>query len=282
MVAAMELVEKIHGEIDYNVDLIMRKGLFNANADVAVYAKKLNEAGFVKCKNVVDLKNAESENELIEYALRYKEKYPFLKFITEEVFFDICKKYNLVYADVGSYIGNVPIKNAKEIIDYDTITVDDWRPIKYNVRIYNSSEGSVIVTLTEEEYTKHIDISRLPIGLNGVISAAETLEGVMFPDRKRWRYAESLGFELAPVCQFDVELNGEKRGLFIAADMSLFDFGKEEHHEKKGFGFFKKPKTITIVNPDPIVFRFVKGGILIISKWGLEANDEQLVIPELN
>jgi hypothetical protein len=35
-------------------------------------------------------------------------------------------------------------------------------------------------------------------------------------------------------------------------------------------------------NLDPIVFRYVRGGILIISKWGLEANDPKLVIPELN
>jgi hypothetical protein len=39
---------------------------------------------------------------------------------------------------------------------------------------------------------------------------------------------------------------------------------------------------VKVINPDPIVFRFVRGGVLIISKWGLEAEDESLIIPEMN
>jgi hypothetical protein len=65
--------------------------------------------------------------------------------------------------------------------------------------------------------------------------------------------------------------------LFIAADKALFNL-KGLEKSKNGFGFFKKH----IPNPDPIVFRYVKGGILIISKWGLEANDPELTVPEMN
>ena len=62
-------------------------------------------------------------------------------------------------------------------------------------------------------------------------------------------------------------------GLFIAAPKSHFDL---KGLKKKGLGFFNF--TVTEVK-DPIVFRYVKGGIQVLSKWGLEANDEMLVNP---
>jgi hypothetical protein len=65
----------------------------------------------------------------------------------------------------------------------------------------------------------------------------------------------------------------DKRGLFIAADKSLFDL---KGLTKNGYVFFRK-KTV-----DPIVFRYVNYGVLIISKWGMEANDPELSVPELN
>jgi hypothetical protein len=59
--------------------------------------------------------------------------------------------------------------------------------------------------------------------------------------------------------------------LYIAASKSMFT-GLDKM-EKRGYEYIVK---------DPIVFRYVEGGLLIISKWGLEANDPELVVPELN
>lgn len=56
-----------------------------------------------------------------------------------------------------------------------------------------------------------------------------------------------------------------KDGYFIAAPKSHFDL---KGLTKKGKGFFKPE--------DPIVFKYVKGGILVVTKWGDEANDELL------
>ena len=42
-------------------------------------------------------------------------KYPFNKFITEDIVKQICKKYNLVFGDVSQFKGFVPQKNLDEI-----------------------------------------------------------------------------------------------------------------------------------------------------------------------
>lgn len=63
-----------------------------------------------------------------------------------------------------------------------------------------------------------------------------------------------------------------KNGLFICAPPSHFDL---KTLSKEGeLGYFKVEKWE--IN-DPIVFRYCKGGVQVISKWGLEASDEALV-----
>lgn len=60
----------------------------------------------------------------------------------------------------------------------------------------------------------------------------------------------------------------QKNGLFIAAPKKHFNLKGLE--KQKGFGYFMPaPK-------DPIVFRYVNGGIQILTMWGLEANDPAL------
>lgn len=68
----------------------------------------------------------------------------------------------------------------------------------------------------------------------------------------------------------------ERGGLFIAAPQSHFD---TKGLTKKGLGFFSVFETEI---KDPIVFRYVRGGIQVLTKWGLEANDPALVVPKLN
>lgn len=65
-----------------------------------------------------------------------------------------------------------------------------------------------------------------------------------------------------------------KSGLFIAAPKSDFNL---EGLSKKGKGYFN-----VFEIKDPIVFRYVRGGIQVITKWGLEADDDALVVDKLN
>lgn len=69
----------------------------------------------------------------------------------------------------------------------------------------------------------------------------------------------------------------EKDGIFIAAPSSHFDL--KGLSKKTQHGFMRVFKTEI---KDPIVFRYVRGGIQVLTKWGLEANDPDLVVPKLN
>lgn len=69
---------------------------------------------------------------------------------------------------------------------------------------------------------------------------------------------------------FMSERSTQKEGLFIAAPKAHFDLTGLEKGKQSKFGFFTpEPK-------DPIVFRYVRGGIQILTMWGLEANDPSL------
>jgi len=68
-----------------------------------------------------------------------------------------------------------------------------------------------------------------------------------------------------------------KEGLFIAAPESEFNL-EGLTKDKKGLkGYFKQ--LIEEKPDDPIVFRYVFGGIQVLSKWGPEAADPELLNP---
>ena len=67
-----------------------------------------------------------------------------------------------------------------------------------------------------------------------------------------------------------------RSGLFIAAPKSHFNL---DGLKISGKGFFN---FVRIEPKDPIVYRYVRGGIQVITKWGIESNDEGLVNETMN
>src|SRR6185503_5010976 len=80
---------------------------------------KLKQAGFNK--------KVEIDNILSEVSIRY----PNHKMIYDNQVKSLCKKYNLVLADMDRYIGSIPEKNLNEILEFRKM-------LKYNV-IWTSS-----------------------------------------------------------------------------------------------------------------------------------------------
>lgn len=66
----------------------------------------------------------------------------------------------------------------------------------------------------------------------------------------------------------------DRLGLFIAAPGSHFNLRGLVKTSKFGWG---KPEV-----KDPIVFRYVRGGIQVLTKWGTEGEDPSLVVEKLN
>jgi hypothetical protein len=118
-----QLITELHNEIDSAQERLLNeaKAIINsANLrDEDALADKHLKLGFVNSeivKTISDkrdlVKISREQAELIE---RYKQKYPFQKFITVEDFESICKKYNLIFASIDRYKKNVPMKNLLEI-----------------------------------------------------------------------------------------------------------------------------------------------------------------------
>jgi len=246
------IAEKIHREIDNECRKIMEASLCSTEKpnNFEIYSS-VREKGFVNSinsKKVVDFYNDSQKKHV---ALYYLKKYPLLKFIQSEEFFKILNKYNLIYSNAENYIGNIPLKNAKEIADCE---IDEYDLIStiYKATLENAIEK---MTLTFKD--------KPPMSDYHIKEVAER-HGM-----KPWAIATTVTTK-----------EYKKNGYYIAADKSQFNLTNTIEDES-GFGFVAKP-TIIVKNPDPIVFRFVKEGILIITKWGAEANDTELTVPKLN
>lgn len=281
-----ELVDEIHAEFDsaqdrlyqYAMEVINECSSKNFNK-----AELLNKHGFTSNKLVVDYnllqtkKNvSEKQAELIQY---YKNAYPFLKFITEEELDRICDKYGLVYAPVSNYKMPVPDKNLQDIDDAQSLNSNDvlggittykfvnpyshqWEDFKAVSDYLGKVEFTLdeILEITKEHCEPHL-VSYLSNK----------------PDSFFWalsHYSNKFKTSISTNCEITTVV---KSGLFIAAPKPHFNLEGLEHDKKKGF--FKVTKTEV---KDPIVFRYVKGGVQIITKWGLEAEDPALQHEILN
>jgi len=213
------IIQQIHDAFDGAQDTLLKEAeeITKENlVDNTSHIKKMVELGFTSSKKVQEaskkMEAATKNARKAKLILKYKEKYPFLKFLTVEKLNEICEKYNLVHAPVENYIEDVPEKNLIEIANAQELDVGD---------------------------ALHDDVKN--VRENGRTTTTRTV----------------------------------KAGLFIAAPENQFNL---DGLTKKGVrGFFKEVVTSKV--DDPIVFRYVKGGIQVLSKWGLEANDPDLANP---
>lgn len=269
----MTQTEKIHKEIDTAQDRLLTEAIeiinnhkIPENTLIESKADRLVTLGFVNSETVkkaseisskrnVKLKEKQVSQELANLIKYYKEKYPLHKFLTAEELDRICNKYQLVYAPVDRYIKDIPEKNINDMFTMKKIEEKDtdtnyyklvisifWKDIPNNVKQWfnKSIFDESIVGKTEKQI-----LSLCPIKHNS---------------KYLWEGDASLE-------------KTNKSGLFIAAPKSHFNL--EGLHKEK-LGFFEK----LIIKPepkDPIVFQYVKGGILVITKWGEEASDPLLL-----
>ncbi|CEN40609.1 hypothetical protein CCYN74_430043 [Capnocytophaga cynodegmi] len=250
------IVEAIHREFDEAGEKLLQEALaiINKGTDDVHKAMRLKKLGFTNAEIVTKteaqqklIEISEKDAELVQY---YQQTYPFLKFLKEEQLDAICKKYNLIYAPVANYIGDVPEKNLREIEQAQPLKKEDEiKPWSF----WESEVGS--------------DLSLLSFGIIGTsLFTKQTNEKMATKEKKRKENISAI----KPIEKLQSPRTfKDKGGLFIAAPQSHFNL---EGLKNEGLGFFKEVK-------DPIVFRYVRGGIQVLSKWGLEAYDEALINP---
>lgn len=238
--------------------------------------KELKESREVAKNQIVKTKE---EAELINY---YKSNYPFLKFLTEDELDRICDKYKLIHAPVGNYLQDVPEKNLREIENAQKLRDMDILEVSYrfghnhfttkdDVSKFLSALGKKEPVFTEAE------LKALCVKYYGRdVSYWTGINSDSFSNTLFFAISESIpGLKVGSY--FNTYGVVDKSGLFIAAPPSHFDLKGLEKKSKNGF--FNVFKTEV---KDPIVFRYCRGGVQVLSKWGLEASDPDLVVEKLN
>jgi hypothetical protein len=297
------LIDEIHNEFDTAPQRILEQALeiINKESNVKVElqskiedkALRLKTLGFEKNALVHNLTHTQREiaktnvviDMNVEMAHRvkyYTSTYPFLKFLPESELDRICDKYGLVYAPVKHYKMPVPEKNLLEIENAQPLKSDDEQKNLVTYQFVNKWEA------------KRSDFNKLVTLFGGDTFNEEELKKIHlehFGRIEKYRLSDTFwyyGFLAGKGKISDpaineafiadaIETTYDRTGLFIAAPKEHFDLSGLTFDKNKGF-YEAKVRVIK----DPIVFRYVKGGIQVLSKWGLEAEDPALQIEILN
>lgn len=250
------IIQEIHDSFDKAQDQLLEEAIAIINSHCpSDKADRLEKLGFVNSKVVKHHQEKQKtflkSKEDAELVKHYKFNYPFLKFLKEDQLDAICDKYGLVYTTVDRYKEDVPEKNLAEIESAKPLDESDGA--EQFVRVLSRQFEYTEIAEYEEFKRKH------PDGIVGFPYALMDEKSVEHHIKKRYDFFVGRYEELY------------KEGLFIAAPKSHFNLNGLKN---TGKSFFKS-KIIEV--KDPIVFRYVKGGIQVLSKWGLEASDESLV-----
>lgn len=257
-----QIIDEIHESFFTEVDRLLAdakilKSDETTKQDLISKYESLKKLGFENTKECVEAKaeierlnNIKSENrnkESLVSAIDYFSfKYPNYKFITEESVKKICAKYNLIYGDVKRYIGTVPDKNLKHMLDFKI--QDDDKCYVESIYGFGRTRETFISRATFEHYMEPI--------LNKDID--QSLRDIFFAD-----YSTGWSYKLAP--------------LEIAAPLKDFN---TQGMEVKDFKLSK------IEIPDPVVLQPVfynnQKHYLIVTAWGQEASDELVVNQKMN
>lgn len=257
-----EIIEEIHHSFYSEVDAILAEAGIQKSTDGMIKecdekkAERLKKLGFEQTQEVESIGKKIKERSLVEEENRKKQatidavhyfsqKYPLYKFITEESVKRICKKYNLIYGTSKRYIGTVPDKNLEQMEAFK-VSIED-KAYEQNICSFNSwGNNKQTSIMSYASYISERDASE-----NRNVHAMLASRGTAIS------YNEA-PFEIcAPAKDFNTK------------GMDLKDF---------------KLTNIEIPDPivlQPIVYQNVKH-YLIVTRWGDEASDENVVNQKLN
>lgn len=244
------LIAEIHNEFDTSTERLLNEAKdILSKIDNATNEKvnRLKNLGFRQSKAVSEneetiLKEKKSK-EVADSIMYFNQWYPYNKFITEEEVKSICLKYKLVCAEVRLYKGDVPDKNLLEIESFKLREEDK---------------------LQRSNHDDYLDSRFRQVQMNSL----SNFGGL----------GQSFGFR--PTSSSLTDFNPPKEIKFrsITPELKICAFAKD--FDTSGMIVSEGYKLINI--PDPIVLQPVKGGYLIVSKWGLEAEDKDLVNEKMN
>lgn len=269
-----EDIEQIHREFAIAGETLLEEAMkaLDANKDINLSKlERLTSLGFKNAQEVEPLtkikETVELSEETINLVKHYKKHYPFNNFITEEQVKEICHKYNLVHGTNDRYKGFVPEKNIREIENFK-VREEDTNFLKaielHSKGGYYVPNGTIYTLENAEIRTRggysHIflknDVSKYPHHAFQKQASDE------------WFYASDSYnlFGLNHIESARLIIKDPNESLTICAPVKDMDISGLELIEG-----YKLQRKIEI--PDPVVLREVRGGYLIVTAWGDEAND---------
>jgi hypothetical protein len=215
--------------------------------------------GLGNCQNVATLKK-----ELAQINFdRYKDKYPAYLFFSDEQFNDVVKRNKLVVSDISSYTGYIP-DECFEAIQKENIAENDIRENSFSIKIEsdeasNSNQYTSTVPQSVFEYLKKANKQEI---IHYIATQLKTSDYDIEWKLCRTIYS-SISDELFSIAKLFVygSLKSKNDGLYIAAPKTSMNIPKK---------IIEKLSLVSIAHgkpKDPIVFRYVKDGILVITFW---------------
>lgn len=257
------IIQEIHKEFNGAADILLLEAKeFIANLDTSGFkkAERLLSLGFKKAEQAatveqtkIEKSNHEETAKLIEY---YSRNYPFNKFITPEKVQEICFKYGLVLGGVDLYKGFVPEEKITEIERFKLKKSDE-----IYLTVFDRNDNIIGHISKDDVDYRWINYFNSPGSLDYFFITVEGggLSGHTMPVPHYEKYRH-LSY---------VKASRKDAQLQICAPLKDMDMtGKTIEHGHK---------IINVVEKDPIVLHPVNGGYLIVTAWGDEASDPNVV-----
>jgi hypothetical protein len=238
-------------------------------------AKRLLSLGFQQAQEAKEgaqlMKQIEVSRETADLVKYYQIQYPNNKFITEAQVKAICDKWNLVCGETSRYKGFVPEKNLKQIESFklkkkelESIIVTGARTYAISRLSNQPVEDFCIEDAEIRKVRSYYHIFKKGSKEDST-HAFQSSDGIDF-------YAKDTHdiFGLNHIGDIRFRIGG--KGLLICAplkDMDTTDLRLVDGYRLQHI-------------PDPVILQQVKGGYLIITAWGDEASDENVVNQGMN
>ena len=253
-------VQEIHDEFDNACDAFLaqvKEVLKETSESEVENANSLKKLGFRKASNVKKYNNliettkdAEiAKSYIVDYGTRYNEK-----FITEKMVEIICKKYGLVIGETDTFTGEIPNKNAQEIIAFaKRFKEKDRRYNHYRDSVWMASAAISVRDYMTERIPNYIPYSDSTTGQSETLARIKMEQMEMtrkYEEEKKQRQEEKI------------------------ADPTFMVVGTLDQFDMTGMKVDSQYRIVSD-NPDPVVLAQVKGGFLIVTKWGAEADIQE-------
>ena len=262
------------GDVEYSEKVkylkIMKEIGFVNSKEVVELTKKLDAYQENKRKQKINQSVAEKQIKLIHY---YGEKYPNNKFIDKESIKSICNRFGLLFAPVGLYSDEIPVKNMAEISVFKCDIED--KMLKSTITIDSDELASKISGEKIQRFNRGIVTIELSLPFFGKdILFYNDIQPIILSEIKSRYNISLLSYKVRSDNFSQVKSESDElENAMIIAPKNKFSIPKDYVVEN---GFEVGYRKIVVIK-DPVVLQPVIGGYLIVSAWGFEET-----LPEIN